>query len=80
MTKDVSKFFEKASKKRDLSGQSKTREDPKKMREETSTGNLTDIADDAFAESLKSPESIELPFNCLKNVERQTKDIYTLAH
>ena len=50
------------------------------MREETSTGNLTDIADDAFAESLKSPESIELPFNCLRNVERQTKDIYTLAH
>ena len=50
------------------------------MKEESSTGSLTDMADDVFAESLKSPECIETLFNCLKNVERQTKDIYTLAH
>ena len=80
LTKDISKFFKKASKKRDLSDQSKTCEDLKKMREESSTGSLTDMADDAFAESLKSPECIEILFNCLRNVERQTKDIYTLAH
>ena len=81
MTKDISKFFEKASKKRDLSDQSKTCKDPKKMREDkSSTGSLTDIADDGFAESLKSPECIEILFNCLRNVERQTKDIFTLAH
>ena len=46
LTKGISKFFEKASKKRDLSDQSKTCEDPKKMREESSTGSLTDMADD----------------------------------
>ena len=80
LTKDISKFFEKTSKKRDLSYQSKTCEDPKKMREESSTGRLTDMADDVFAESLKSPECIEILFNCLRNAERQTKDIYTLAH
>ena len=51
-----------------------------KMREESSTGRLTDMADDVFAESLKSPECIEILFNCLRNVESQTKDIYTLAH
>ena len=62
LTKDISKFFEKASKKRDLSDQSKTCEDPKKMREG------------------KSPECIEILFNCLRNVERQRKDIYILAH
>ena len=50
------------------------------MREESSTGSLTDMADDVFAESLKSPECIEILFNCLRNVEMQTKDIYTLAH
>ena len=33
-----------------------------------------------FAESLKSPECIELLFNCLRNVGRQTKDIYTLSN
>ena len=47
------------------------------MKEESSTGSLTDMADDIFAESLKSPECVEILFNCLKNVERQTKDIYT---
>ena len=46
----------------------------------TSTGSLTDMADDVFAENLKSPECIEILCNCLRNVERQTKDIYTLAH
>ena len=38
------------------------------------------MVDDVFAESLKSPECIEILFNCLRNVERKTKDIYTLAH
>ena len=81
LTKDICKFFEKASKKRDLSDQSKACEDPKKMRaDKSSTGSLTDMADDVFAESLKSPECIEILFNSLRNVERQTKDIYTLAH
>ena len=45
-----------------------------------SCGSSTDIADDVFAESLKSPELVEMLFNWLRNVERQTKDIYTLAH
>ena len=81
LTKDISKFFEKASEKRDLSGQLKTCEDPKKMREDkSSTGSLTYMADDVFAESLKLPECIEILFNCLRNVESQIKDIYTLAH
>ena len=80
LTKDISKFLEKAFKKRDLSNQSKTCQDPKKMKEDRSTGSLTDMADDVFAESLKSPEGIEILFNCLRNVERRTKDIYTLAH
>ena len=38
------------------------------------------MADDVFAESLKSPELIQILFNWLRNLERQTKDIYTLAH
>ena len=38
------------------------------------------MADGVFVEGLESPECIETLFNCLRNVERQTKDIYTLAH
>ena len=77
LTKDISKFLEKAFKKRDLSNQSKTCQDPKKMKEDRSTGSLTDMADDVFAESLKSPECIEILFNCLRNVEKQTKHQHT---
>ena len=71
LTKDISKFFEKSFKKRDLSDQSKTCEDPKKMRKDkSSTGILTDMEDGVFAESLKPPESIEILFNCIRNVKR----------
>ena len=38
--------------------------------DKSSTGSLTDLADDVLAESLKSPECIEILFNCLRNVER----------
>ena len=48
--------------------------------DKSSTGCLTDTVDDDFAESLKPPECIEILFICLGNVERQTKDIYTLVH
>ena len=75
LTKDISKLFEKSSEKRDLSDQSKTCKDLKKMREKSSTGSLTDMADDSFAESLKSPECIEILFNYLRNVERHTRYI-----
>ena len=44
LNKNISKFFEKASKTRDLSDQSKTSEDMKK-REESSTRGLTDMTD-----------------------------------
>ena len=44
LTKDISKLFEKASKMRDLSDQSKTSDDTKK-REENSTRGLTDMTD-----------------------------------
>ena len=49
LTKDISKFFKKASKRRDLSDQSKTCEDSRKIREDkSSTGSLTDMPDDIF--------------------------------
>ena len=43
------------------------------MREERSTGSLTDMTNDVFAESLKSLECIEILFNYLKNLKKQKK-------
>ena len=55
LTKDISNFFEKASKKKDLSNQSKTCKYQKKMREDKSiTGSLTDMVDDVFTENLSA--------------------------
>ena len=34
---------------------------------------------DVFAESLKSPACVEILFNCLRNVEKQMKEIFILA-
>ena len=66
LTKDISKFFEKASKKRGLRDQLKTFEHLKKMREyKSSSGGLTDMPEDVFTESLKSPECIYEQFNDL---------------
>ena len=37
------------------------------------------MSDDVFAESLKSPAYAEILFNCLRNVEKQMKEIFLLA-
>ena len=38
------------------------------------------MPNDIFPESFKSPKCIEIIFNCLRNVDKQTKDIYILTH
>ena len=70
LSKDITKFFDKLSKKRDLSDHSKegnSGDEPKKIREEKSSiESLSEMSDDVFAESLR-------------NVEKQKKEIFVLA-
>ena len=75
-------FLNRINKDRDFSSDSKEDDEPKRQREEspevscldspTSPGNV-------FAESLKSNESIEILMNCLKNLEKQVKELKDLA-
>ena len=52
----------------------------KKIREEKSSiESLREMSDDVFAESLKPPACVEILFNCLRNVEKQMKEIFVLA-
>ena len=37
------------------------------------------MSNSVFAESLKSPACVEILFNCLRNVEKQMKEIFVLA-
>ena len=79
---DIRGFLNKSDKKRDLSSSSKEDDKAKRQREEspdvsclgspTSPGN-------AFAESLKSNECVEILMSCLKNLEKEVKELRDLA-
>ena len=75
---DIAKFFERSSKKRDLSDKSNDGEDPKKQREGSLNDSLNDSSD-VFAEGLKSPECVTILFNCLQNLEKQVKEIHEIS-
>ena len=83
LSKDITKFFDRSSKERDLSDQSKERDsgnEPKKISEEKSSiESLREMSDDVFAESLKSLACVEILFNCLRSVEKQMNEIFFLA-
>ena len=76
---NIIKFFQKRTKKHDLSDKSETGEDPKKVREQSlefsQISQTSDIPDDIFTKSLKSPDCAAILFNCLKNLESKTKEI-----
>ena len=79
---DIRGFLNKSNKKRDLSSGSKEDDEPKRQREEspdvscleslTSPGNV-------FAGSLKSNECVEILMNCLKNLEKEVKELKDLT-
>ena len=74
---DIAKFFVK-TKKRDLSDESKTSEDPKKVKE-SGSASFSDECD-VFTEGLESEDCRAILFNCLKNLEKDVKSIYLLAN
>ena len=68
---DIYKFFDKSSKKRDLSDKSNNGEDPKKQRQ----GSLDEekSPDEVFKDSLDSPGCVKILFNCMQNIERKVE-------
>ena len=80
---DITKCFDRSSKKRDLSDQPKegnSEDEPKKTREEThSIESLSEMSDKVCAECLKSPLCVEIHFNCLRKAEKQMKEIFIFA-
>ena len=76
---EITKFFQRGTKKRDLSDKSETGEDPKKVREGSldcsQISQTSDIPDDIFTESLNSPDCVAILFNCLKNLESKMREI-----
>ena len=73
----ITKYFDRNSKKPDLSDTSNQEESSKKLKD----GNLkisraSDVPDEVFTESLKSPDYVNILFSCIENVQRQIKQIF----
>ena len=76
-TQDISRFFDRSSKKRDLSNNSNDSETSKKPWEGSlNTSSSNDIPDDLFTESLKDPDCVTLLLNCIKKMEKQITQIF----
>ena len=74
---DITKYFDQNSKKRDRSGNSNQEESAKKLKEgNLNTSIASDIPDEVFTESLKSPDCVNISFSCIENVENQITQIF----
>ena len=74
---DITKFFQRGTKKRNLSHKSETGEDPKKVREGSldcsQISQTSDILDDIFTESLNSPDCVAISVFSKEKIASQIK-------
>ena len=75
----MSQYFRKNLKKRDLNDGSKTGVDDSKKPREGSSGSYTNEVDN-FEEDVDSADCRKVSFNCLKNLEQKMNDLYMLAN
>ena len=72
---EIAKYFERISKKRDLSNNSSDEEASKKLREGSLDNSaVSDVSannEDPFTEGLKSPECVSILIHSMKNLEKQ---------
>ena len=79
--KDIEKHFDR-NKKRDLSNQSKTADDPKRQHEQSPKVSCLEnptSPGDVFEESLKSDDCVQILMNYPKNLEKEVKELHSLA-
>ena len=74
---DITKYFDRNSKKQDLSGNLNQEEGAKKLKEGSlNSSRARDIPDEIFTKSLKSPDCVNILFSCIKNVKKQITQIF----
>ena len=74
---DITKYFDRNSKKQDLSGNLNQEEGAKKLKEGSlNSSRARDIPDEIFTKSLKSPDWFNILFSCIKNVKKQITQIF----
>ena len=79
----ITRFFQRGTKKCDLSDKFETGEDPTKVTECildcSQIGQTSDILDNIVTKSLNSPDGVENLFNCQKNLESKMRAISVSA-
>ena len=74
---DITKYFDRNSKKQDLSDNSNQEKSSKKLKDGSlNTSRVSDIPSEVSTESLKSPDCVNILFSCIKNVEKQITQIF----
>ena len=74
---DITKYFDRNSKKQDLSGNLNQEEGAKKLKEGSlNSSRARDIPDEIFTKSLKSPDCVNILFSCITNVKKQITQIF----
>ena len=74
---DITKYFDRNSKKQDLSDNSNQEKSSKKLKDGSlNTSRVSDIPSEVFTESLKLPDCVNILFSCIKNVEKQITQIF----
>ena len=77
---DITKYFDRNSKKGNLRDNSNQEESSKKLKDGSlNTGRASDIPDEVYTESLKSKDCVNNLFSCIKNVERQITQTFENA-
>ena len=79
---EITKYFERISKKRDLSNNSINEEASKKLRESSLDNSaVLDVSannKDPFTEGLESPECVSILMNFMRNLEKQVGQIFKM--
>ena len=79
---EIAKYFERISKKCDLSNNSSDEEASKKLREgildNSALSDVSENNEDSFTEGLKSPECVAILMNCMQNLEKQVGQIFKM--
>lgn len=73
---NIAKYFDKNSKKKDLSGDSNPEEKRKKIRDGSSASTTENC--DVSKEEPQSSECKEIPFNYLRNLQEKATEIFNL--
>ena len=75
---DFIKFFD--NKKRELSSQSNSGDDPKRFYTEVDSFLVDSVNGEVFTEGLQSPQCVKILIKCLGNLESKVEELHSISN